>query len=373
MPDPRLVGLDRPLTANEFLLDRAIRHAVFVVRFRTQVGNELVGELEGLLSQTLARAISAVEGIQGRGFAVNSASRARVRRLLRRVADAAGVKYRDLRKALVEEMGRFARAEAGFQVTAFRQSLPEGLTLGFTTPSSRALSRIITQRPILFARQSGFVGSFFQTMERSFLREVEGAVNTGLANGETAREIGRRLSGVRGSEGVFGKARRDLMTVARTTVSHVSNQAREVAYAANADVVKGVQFVATLDARTTPICRSLDGQVFKFDEGDRPPMHHQCRSVTVPVLKSFQELGLGDRFQEAPETTRAALDGQAPTSLTYTEWLRRQPRRIQDLALGPRRAELFRSGEVMSMRDLLDPLNRPLTLDQLMNLEGIAA
>lgn len=367
MADPRLGGK----TANEILLDRAIRHAVYLTRVRTQIGNELVGELDVLLVQILRQVDTAVSGLVGRGFGVNSRSRKRIQNMLRKIARLTNRRYSELRKSLAETMIELGKMEAKFQVSAFQSSLPEGITLGFVVPPAAFLNTIVTQRPMSLNGRSGFASDFFKRLPQNLLRDVEGAVNGGLAAGETPAQIRNRLAGVRGTEGVFGRTRRDLMTVTRTAVNHTSSQAREMTYDSNRDVVKGVKFLATLDARTSPICRSLDGQVFPVDEGERPPMHHQCRSTTVPILKSFEELGLGDKFKDAPAGTRASLDGQVPGDLTYTEWLRGQPRAIQDLALGPKRAELFRSGTISSMRDLLGPLNRPLTLEQLAKLEGI--
>lgn len=372
MTDPRITGAGA--TTNEQLLDRAIRHAVFVSRFRSSVGNELVADLDDLLARVLSKVDSTTSRIASRGFAVNSATRKQLRDAITEIARDSGRTYAELRRSLAAKMREFAKAEAQFQVAAFRDTLPKGITLGFTTPAAPELNSILTKRPLLLNGRSGFMAEFFDRMPRNLTRDVEAAVNTGLAAGETPAEIMRRLSGFKsrpGVGGVFGKTRRDLMTVTRSTVNHVSNQAREMTYAANDDLVKSVKFVATLDARTTPICRSLDGEVFPVNEGDRPPMHHQCRSTTVPVLASFEELGLGDLFQEAGPEVRASLDGEVPADLTYTDWLRQQPRSVQDMALGPTRAGLFREGQIDSMKDLVGPLNRPLTLDQLRAAEGL--
>lgn len=53
-------------------------------------------------------------------------------------------------------------------------------------------------------------------------------------------------------------------------------------------IVKGVQFLAVLDKRTTQICRSRHNKVFKLDDTKtltnyRPPCHWGCRSLLSPV------------------------------------------------------------------------------------------
>lgn len=73
-------------------------------------------------------------------------------------------------------------------------------------------------------------------------------------------------------------------TLARTEVNYICNQADLDAYKiAN---VEEYEYLATLDMRTSEICRSLDGTVHKVNQAkvgvNFPPMHPNCRSTTVP-------------------------------------------------------------------------------------------
>ncbi len=116
------------------------------------------------------------------------------------------------------------------------------------------------------------------------------------------------------------------------------------------------------------MCAGLDGTTWPIEVGPRPPMHIRCRSTTVPVLKSWQEMGFD--FKEVPEATRASMNGQVATSITYPKWLKQQSRSIQDEVLGTTRARLWRSGKVKIDR-FVDDRFRPLTLSQLATQEGI--
>ena len=73
-------------------------------------------------------------------------------------------------------------------------------------------------------------------------------------------------------------------TLARTEVNHICNQADLDAYRA-ADIDK-YGYLATLDLRTSEVCRGLDGTVHKVSHAtvgvNFPPMHPNCRSTTVP-------------------------------------------------------------------------------------------
>lgn len=48
----------------------------------------------------------------------------------------------------------------------------------------------------------------------------------------------------------------------------------------------------------------------------------------------------------------------------YADWLRAQPAEVQDVALGPTRAKLFREGK-LAVEKFVDPRGRPLTLQEL--------
>jgi SPP1 gp7 family putative phage head morphogenesis protein len=161
--------------------------------------------------------------------------------------------------------------------------------------------------------------------------------------------------------------RRQAATVVRTAVSHVVNQARELTYKTHKKVIKGVRWLSTLDGKTSDICISLDGQVFGIYEGPRPPAHHQCRSMTVPVIKSWKELGIN--LKQAKPGTRASMNGQVPAKMKYGEWLKTQPKSFQNEVLGRRKAELFRRGNVPVSR-FIDNKLRPLTLRQLEAIEA---
>lgn len=87
--------------------------------------------------------------------------------------------------------------------------------------------------------------------------------------------------------------------------------------------VEKYQFVATLDDRTSEVCREMDGQVFDMKDyapgATAPPMHPWCRSVTAPYYDDIREIG-----------QRAARNGQGtyfvPRNTTYREWMEGQGR-----------------------------------------------
>jgi hypothetical protein len=131
---------------------------------------------------------------------------------------------------------------------------------------------------------------------------------------------------------------------------------------ANADVIRGERFVATLDSRTTLTCAGHDAEVYQVGEGPIPPLHFNCRSVRVPVIRD--DLAIPGLRGE-----RAAAGGPVDARTTYNSWLSRQPAEVQDEVLGQARAKLFRGG--MHIDKFTDDFGRPLSLDQLRNMERI--
>lgn len=76
---------------------------------------------------------------------------------------------------------------------------------------------------------------------------------------------------------------------------------------------------------------------------------------------------MGFDFAEMPAGERAAMNGRVADKVTYGEWLKSQSRATQELALGKRKAQLFRSGQ-LDTRDFIDDRGRILTLKELETL-----
>lgn len=78
----------------------------------------------------------------------------------------------------------------------------------------------------------------------------------------------------------------------RTETTCVANMAELYGYK-ELDIDE-YEFSACLDSRTSNLCRELDGKVFKRNSAQAgvnlPPMHPFCRSTTLPVLPSEEDL-----------------------------------------------------------------------------------
>ena len=173
---------------------------------------------------------------------------------------------------------------------------------------------------------------------------ISSQIRIGITEGESIPKIARRLRGrlqFGANQTMTAKAQRlaagdgmrlantQVMTIVRTSVNQVQNAVSQATYAANQDVTQRYEYVATLDARTSKICGSLDGRIFKYGEGPMPPQHFNCRSTTVPII---DDEDLRRRFPD----TRPSATGRVPQDTNYATWLRDNPS-IQDKALGSKK------------------------------------
>lgn len=75
-----------------------------------------------------------------------------------------------------------------------------------------------------------------------------------------------------------------LNTLIRTESNYIYNQGKIYEYKRNK--IEFYKYVAVVDDRTTAICLSLNGNIFKVDECvvgiNCPPMHPNCRSTIIP-------------------------------------------------------------------------------------------
>lgn len=145
------------------------------------------------------------------------------------------------------------------------------------------------------------------------LNTLDTELRQGLITGKKPDEITKAISDK--LEVSKSNAKRLVLTES----SAIHSQSRKAMYERMG--VEKYEVVATLDLRTSHICRKLDGKVFDVKDYERgitaPPFHVYCRSTTVPYYN--------DDIQAEIENTRMARDPDTGKSvrvenLTYNEW-----------------------------------------------------
>lgn len=226
--------------------------------------------------------------------------------------------------------------------------------------------------------QGATIKDWFSRLSNTLRFDIERAVKVGVSLGQTNRQIADSIIGM-GDKGPqpIAKARRDANAITRTAVQTIANDARLAFYGENPDYIKAVQWVSTLDSRTSDICIARSGKTWSFPDFEPqghkipwnggPPAHWACRSTVIPILKTLREMGIDrDNFQQ---TTRASMDGQVAADITFDDFLKGKPKEFADQMLGKGRAELWREGKI-TLSELLNAKGQPLTLTQLAEKYG---
>lgn len=352
------------MSVNEALRDRAIRHAIELGRYGNGLSDKLVRLLNSADAEMVEKLAGGLANIEGRGAFMTKAERARLEKLLKEIRALNAAIYGQVGDELTDELNDLAIAEAGFQRAALVTSI--GADLSIVLPAPARLRAIVEETPM----DGHLLANWLDGAERGRIDRVSAAIRQGMLQGETTDQLVRRIRGTKAGgyrDGVLEISRRSAQSMVRTAVSHVSNTAAQHTWKANAHVVKGWQFLATLDSRTTPICGSLDGQTFEIGEGPIPPRHIRCRSISVAVTKSFNELGV--EREELPKGKRASMDGQVAGTTRFKDWLRDKGPEVQESVLGKTRADLFRSGKV-DLEQFIRNDGNLLTLEELRKRYG---
>ena len=118
--------------------------------------------------------------------------------------------------------------------------------------------------------------------------QIKLAISNGMSAGESIPDIMRRVRGVMGVEtdrrrGFRANFNR-VQTLTRTVVNTASNTGAADAYAANADILSGMEWLAARDERACSQCSALNGTVYKLGDTTRPPAHPNCRCALAPVV-----------------------------------------------------------------------------------------
>jgi SPP1 gp7 family putative phage head morphogenesis protein len=350
-------------SANQTLVDLYIERAVDLLRLEAGTRDkvlvfldELQPELVGLIARIDPTGVGA------------AAQGARLSRLLTEVRSSVKGTYRDISTLMAREIREVVDVEATWTASAINSSI--GIDFADAGITRESLANLVSDVLIQgapskewWSRQAGGLAQAFADQMRQ-----------GIVLGESNADLVARLRGKTGVRGIMDISKSSAERIVRSSVQTAANVGRASTYANNADIITDVQWHATLDTRTSIMCLARDGHKYTNDadhapKDDGPPwdvgpgaLHWNCRSTSIPVLASWESLGID--AAEVPDTTRASMDGQVAATTTFTTWLAKQSAARQDTILGAGKAQLYRDGKI-AVRDLLDQNGRPLTTEQL--------
>jgi len=389
---------------------RLYRNAIDLNRYSNSVARRVINAYNDII-------IDAVNQLRTIDDLAAPVKAARLRAILAQLKDSLAGWAGDATELTTTELQGLAELQSEFVAEELRKALPAGARTAVNTVeiSQQFAQSVVTTDPTqinvvalsddLFAAVQGAPQTFSLTaaqgatitlpngevVSKAFrgiavdqAERFSQVVRQGLLTGETTPDIAKRLIGslqfgeraktvgqlVAAGGQATAVADNQVMALVRTSVNQVANTASQQVYEANQDITKKYRYVATLDTRTSAICRALDGREFEYGKGPMPPQHFNCRSTTVPIIDS-------DILPPSTTATRASKDGQVPINQSYGEWLAKQPRSVQAETLGPEKVPYFnRLANKYGPRDAIAKLVRDdgseVTLEQLRKRYGPA-
>jgi SPP1 gp7 family putative phage head morphogenesis protein len=386
-------------TVNEELHDAMVRHQTYLLRYSGYVRNRINTILDAteqdIADKIRARLANAPGGLTG-SYEVR-----RMQALQDQITTIRQKAWDKANDDLKSQMTQLSLAESVSFGNTVTIVLP--VTINVVQPSARLLRSIALSRPF----QGRVLNDWARDMAADDIRRIHNAIQVGMTEGQSMDAIVRRVIGTGAlnyADGVTELTRSNVQSIVRTAVMHISNHSRAAWMQENTDIIASERFVATLDSRTTPICRANDGKEFDVGTGPQPPLHFGCRSLRVAVLdgtllgdrpaKPYTENLLARQYAEEngfddvstrddlPHGTKGDFDkwkageirnivGPVPADTTYQEWLGGQSNAFQDDLLGPTRAKLFRDGDLKLDR-FVNRQGDELTLHELASREADA-
>ena len=354
----------------DLTIQQAARHAVYVQRFAGYLANlfdPYLKQLQRELKIVMADAPTDAVNI------------AQANALIRQYRIASVAIYGEYTTdILLTQLLEFSKDEAAWQLASLNTAIESG-AINLALPAQAQINAAVFGSPLVFPDSDGvaMLKPFIKGWEASQIKKVGDIIRTGFITGRTNNQITQDIAGKGGY--LDNQNRKSVKTMVRTATTHTSNLARQATFDANDDIVKGYEWISTLDNRTSSTCKGLDGKIYKNSDKNKryPPAHPNCRSSTAPVLD--ERYKLDDSVQT--RASRGVEGGQQVNAdTTYYGWLKEQGAQgpkgrayVMDV-LGKERGKLFLDGGLSAERFkklTLDELFQPIPLKDLRDKQSL--
>lgn len=332
-----------------------------------------------------------------------AASIEKIRRLSVKMASVRREAFTAAADEVAARQRELAAAEVSWAEKVTKAMLPASEAEKIVEPSPARLDRIADN-----ALGEGMTTrQYYDRLSADEAARVEAAIADGLANGDSIPEVAKRITG---PDGVLKITRNAAERMTRTITNALANAAKDAFYQQNADIIVGVEIVATLDGRTCPICAGLDRKRYKMGENHPAlPIHFNCRCVLLPLtalsaaIPENRPMARADFMAEAEKKYAAKFPGkdwaalapstkkryyyaamkeyerrtgqsaytEAPGAVSFKKYFTTYMTEDQRRAwLGPERYEIWKRGN-LPLSDFIPPYPNPrLTVDALRELDS---
>jgi len=233
--------------------------------------------------------------------------------------------------------------------------------------STKRIQSIVSESMI----EGKLMSTWWNDLPKDFTKRFKDVINNilkdfqmGMLQGQA---LGSMITALAPQGALMGYTRRNIEAMIRTSFMQVAADVRQDVYKQNKDILTGIKWVSTLDRRTTPLCRALDGTIWDMDKNTikgtmpyhTPPAHWNCFiDHGVPIFtskgsKRIIDIVVGDRvlthrgrfrkvtelfrtYKQKPDAVKIWFDN---TFLTITEdhpllvngdWIRAKDVKVSD-------------------------------------------
>ena len=219
-------------------------------------------------------------------------------------------------KEMIQLSEKTERAMSRFLPSAYKDFYYRGLYEIGKTRGLRSAAGVVDGKRIEAVLRTPWSGKNYSEriwhnnakLGETIQRNIVAAAHRGVPVSDMVRDVRERM----------GVGTSDATRLVRTELNYVQNQAA-------LDSIKDAgmtyyRFIATLDNRTTPICRSKDGEVFAVDDAEpgtnMPPLHPRCRSIISGSLYAEHNPRKGTRIARDEHGKNVFV----PAGMRYEEW-----------------------------------------------------
>ena len=182
--------------------------------------------------------------------------------------------YNNVNTSLGEELQN--TFEDGYYETVFNQQKFLGFSDNFAMLSTKAIEKAVTT-PYMTENYSDVLWKNKTNLENILNQQIPQGIILGYNPKKVADIASKQL----------GSKYNSTVRLVRTEYNLILNDATAQGYR-EAGIEK-YQILATLDSRTSDICREMDGEIIKLSEKEvgvnYPPFHPNCRTTTIPYFE----------------------------------------------------------------------------------------
>lgn len=198
--------------------------------------------------------------------------------------------------------------EDGYYQSLYEMQKYEGMGYSFQKLSTEEIKKVISKAWAPDGRNfSDRIWNDRNLLINTFHQELVRSLIIGRGLQETSKVLSERM----------GVSKRNAMRLVRTESNHYSNASFQASFKETG--VDEQIFVATLDMKTSTICRDMDGKIIRTSDikqgVNAPTLHTNCRSVMAP----YYEGNIIERAARGKDGKTYKVDG----NITYKEWYKK--------------------------------------------------